>query len=195
LATYTYSKTMSDAGDLLNGGSDNVGYRAPDVPGFGIHQDYSLANFDIRNVVHFSGTYELPFGQGKRFMSGATGFAKQAVGGWSINWSSTLQGGQPIRLSCPSSTAQGLGCGALFTGQPLKLGLRSDANGIISWFGNPGAFTQPCVIGTSGPSGCVALAGAAALGGVTQVPGPGFHRLDFSLFKDFRFTERYRLQF
>ena len=25
--------------------------------------------------------------------------------------------------------------------------------------------------------------------------GPGFHRLDFSLFKDFTFTERYRLQF
>ena len=39
------------------------------------------------------------------------------------------------------------------------------------------------------------LTGTDALGGVTQVEGPGFHRLDFSLFKDFAFNERYRLQF
>ncbi len=41
LATYTYSKTETDAGDLLNGGSLQ-GFRAPDVPGAGIHYDYGL---------------------------------------------------------------------------------------------------------------------------------------------------------
>jgi hypothetical protein len=37
----------------------------------------------------------------------------------------------------------------------------------------------------------------AALGGLqpSQVEGPGFHRLDFSLFKDFQLSERFRLQF
>jgi hypothetical protein len=198
LATYTYSKTMSDAGDLLNGGSDNVNYRAPDVPGFGIQKDYVLANFDIRNVFHFSGGYELPFGKGRRFLSNAGGFTNQIVGGWQILWIATLQDGQPIRLSCPKTTAQGLGCGVLFTGQPLKLGLQdvtlSDGKH-LSWFGNPAAFTQPCVLGTSEPAGCLPLTGNDALGGVTQVPGPGFHRLDFSIFKDFLFKERYRLQF
>ena len=44
------------------------GYRAPDVPGAGIQYDYGLASFDIRNVVHLSGSYELPFGKGKRYM-------------------------------------------------------------------------------------------------------------------------------
>jgi hypothetical protein len=39
------------------------------------------------------------------------------------------------------------------------------------------------------------LTGNAALGGVTQVPGPGFHRLDLSIFKDFQIKERFRLQF
>jgi len=154
-----------------------------------------LANFDIRNVFHFSGGYELPVGKNKRYLSGASGVTNALVGGWSIVWSSTLQGGQPIRLNCPSGTAQSLGCGALFTGQPLKLGIHTDANGILSWFGNPAAFTQPCVLGGNTPNGCVALTGADALGGVTQVPGPGFHRLDLSFFKDFRFNERFRLQF
>jgi len=54
LAAYTFSKTLSDAGDLLNGGSVQ-GYRAPSVPGLGIHLDYGLAGFDIRNVFHLSG--------------------------------------------------------------------------------------------------------------------------------------------
>jgi hypothetical protein len=194
LATYTWAKTLTDAGDLLNGGS-RANYRAPSIPGFGIQADRGLASFDIRNVVHLSGGYELPFGKGKRFMSGATGFADKLVGGWSVISSITLQGGQPIDLTCPSSTASGLNCGALFTGQPLKLGLHTDSIGKLSWYGNPAAFTQPCVLGTSGPAGCVALTGTAALGGITQVAGPGFHRMDFSLFKDFVFNERFRLQF
>jgi hypothetical protein len=200
LFTYTWSKTMSDAGDLLNGGSV-AGFRAPQVPGLGMAFDYGLADFDIRNVFHFSGGYELPFGKGKRFMTGASGAMDKVVGGWSINWSSTFQGGQPISIGCPSGTASNLGCGALYTGQPLDLGLHNDSNGLLSWYGNPKAFTQPCVLGTGGvpepgtPAGCLPLTGAAALGGVTQVPGPGFHRLDFSIFKDIPLSERFRLQF
>jgi len=200
LAAYTFSKTLSDAGDLLNGGSV-AGYRAPSVPGLGIHYDYGLAGFDIRNVFHFSGGYELPFGKGKKYASGATGLQNQAIGGWSLIWSATLQGGQPIGLSCPNTTAAGLGCGDLrVAGQPLDLGLHTDANGKLSWYGNPKAFAQPCVLGPGGaptakPTGCVSLTGAAALGGLTQVPGPGFHRLDFSIFKNFDITERIKMQF
>jgi len=206
LFTYTYSKTMSDAGDLLNGGSIGAsnsynGFRAPDVPGLGQAFDYGLADFDLRNVFHFSGGYELPFGKGKRFASDASGFEDKAIGGWSVVFSTTLQGGQPISIGCPSQTAAALGCGALLTGQPLDLGLHTDANGLLSYYGNPAAFTQPCVLGPGGvpnPAsvpGCVPLTGAAALGGVTQVEGPGFHRLDLSFFKDFVFNERFRLQF
>jgi hypothetical protein len=195
LFTYTWAKTMTDAGDLLNGGSV-AGFRAPNVPGLGMAFDYGLADFDVRNVFHFSGGYELPFGKGKRFLSGGSGITDKALGGWAIVWSTTLQGGQPISLQCPSGTASNLGCGDLFTGQPLDLGLHTDKSGKLSYYGNPAAFTQPCVLGASNPiAGCVALTGAGALGGITQVEGPGFHRLDLSLFKDFRFNERFRLQF
>jgi hypothetical protein len=204
LFTYTWSKTLSDSVDLLNGGStSNVfGYRAPYVPGMGIHADYGLANYDIRNVFHFSGTYDLPFGKGKRFATDASGVKNQVIGGWSVNWSATFQGGQPINITCPSATASGLNCGALrVAGQPLDLGLHTDKNGKLSWYGNPAAFNQPCVLGTGGvpdlknPVGCVPLTGIAALGGLTQVPGPKFDRVDFSIFKNFPITERVNLQF
>jgi hypothetical protein len=40
------------------------------------------------------------------------------------------------------------------------------------------------------------LTGAAALGARRdQIPGPGLHNLDFSLFKTFPFSERYSLEF
>ncbi len=98
----------------------------------------------------------------------------------------------------------GLGCNdILIKGQDPKLGLQqikdpSTGNLHLGWIGNPAAFTQPCVLGSSPPKpiGCVPLTGLAALGGYgTTIPGPGFAKVDFSLFKNFTFKERYTLQF
>jgi Carboxypeptidase regulatory-like domain/TonB dependent receptor len=203
LGTYTWSKSLTDAVDLLNG--DNTGYRAPAVPGFGIEKDYGLAPSDIRNVFHFSGNYELPFGKSKRYMSDAGGVANALVGGWSVNWSAALQGGQPFTIGCPTGTTNGTNCNAL-----LVPGI-SPTSGPhnVTQFWNPAAFTQPCVLGVdpanptgppipipNSPAGCVPLSGIGALGGgPTQVAGPSFKRLDLSAFKDFRLSERFRLQF
>jgi hypothetical protein len=208
LFTYTWSKTRTDAHDLLNGGSIGIdsngtnGYRAPYVPGVGVRGDYGLAPFDIRNVFHLTGLYDLPFGKGKRFGTDASGFKNQVIGGWSVNWSATFQGGQPIQIGCAAQTGSWVGCGALrVPGQPLKLGLFTNRNGQLSYYGNPAAFTQPCVLGPGGvpetgnPTGCVPLTGVAALGGVTEVPGPRFDRVDFSVFKNFPITETKTLQF
>jgi hypothetical protein len=211
LATYTWSKVYSDAHDLLNGGSvgttggsNQNGYRAPSIPGFGIKADYGLAPFDIRNVLHFSGGYELPFGKNKRFMNQG-GIANVVAGGWSIIWSTTLQGGQPVTIPCSTNpTALGTACNAVLVGD-AQPGLHIDSNGKLNFYGNRAAFNQPCVLGGSvanptpipnSPAGCIPLSGLAALGGgPTQVPGPGFHRLDLSFFKDFRISERFRMQF
>ena len=209
LFTYTWSKTLTNSHDLLNGGSigqiagGTNGYRGPFVPGVGVGADYGLAPADVRNVFHFSGTYDMPFGKGKKFAADASGFKNQVIGGWSVNWSMTFQGGQPIQIPCPNQTASWLGCGAVrVPSQPLDLGLHTDKNGLLSWFGNPKAFTQPCVLGAGGvptvgspSSSCLPLTGAAALGGVTEVPGPRFDRVDFSVFKNFPIKETKTLQF
>ena len=188
LATYTYSKTRTDAVDLLNGGS-NSGYRAQDVPGVGIHYDYGLAPFDIRNVLHFGGGYELPFGKGKRYFS-TPGVAEKVLGGWQANASLVLQGGQPITFTCPSGTSSGSGCyDFLVPGQSVERGLHIDSNGKLSFFGNRAAFSQPAQ--------CTALpCPLSTLGGpADQVAGPPFKRMDFSLFKEMQVTERVRMEF
>ena len=79
LVTYTWSKTLGDDQDQLNGGSV-AGYRAPDVPGYGVEYDYGPLNYDIRNVFHASGGYELPFGTGKKYFSSA-GKLENGAGG------------------------------------------------------------------------------------------------------------------
>src|SRR6266496_1761039 len=119
-------------------------FPAPSVVGAGIKYDYGLASFDIRNVFHLSGGYELPFGKGKRFLANSGAMASRIFGGWSINASAVLQGGQPITLSCPDGTAAGTGCYDLVVaGQSQKRGLHGDVNGRLSFFGNPAAFSEP----------------------------------------------------
>ena len=196
LATYTYSKTLTNAFDLLNGGSLG-GFRAPYVPGLGPRFDWGPASFDIRNVVHISGGYELPVGRGKQFLANASKLTDEAVGGWSLNFLSTLQGGQPITLSCPTATTSGTSCyDVRVPGQSEKLGLHTDTNGKLSWFGNPAAFQQPCPLGQPATTGCVPATGAGLLGyGSGTTVGPGFHRLDTSLFKQFPINERFSMQF
>jgi Carboxypeptidase regulatory-like domain/TonB dependent receptor len=198
LFAYTYSKVRSDASDLLNGFASAGGYRAPYIPGMGIHGDYGLANFDIRNVVHFSGSYELPFGKGQKFMGDAHGVTNAFVGGWAVVWASTLQGGQPFQLGCPSTTAAGTQClSFVLAGSHPRTSLQKTPDGNLKML-NAAAFAQPCEVGsTTTPANCVPLPGVLALGGgtPTQIEGPGYHRLDFSLFKNFQLTERARLEF
>jgi hypothetical protein len=195
IADYTYAKAMNDAKDPLNPGGDNYLYRAPLVPGFGIQGDYALANYDVRNLVHFSGIYELPFGSGKHFLTNARGPLNQVVGGWQMNWILTLRDGYPFSVPCSVDTANEgtsqnilgwVGCYADLTPGQNIIGGKHDVN---QWI-NPLAFHNPPA------ATAISRTDFAALGGMgLQAVGPGFHRLDFSLFKEFQTTEKTHLEF
>jgi hypothetical protein len=208
LLTYTYSKALSDAGDLLNGGTTG-GLRAYSIPGLGPRFDYALADFDLRQVLHFSGGYQLPFGKGQKYMNQG-GIANAVLGGWATNWILTLQGGQPVNFTCPTGVISGEGqCNDfLVSGQSPQLGIKSkviDGASRPFWVNNAKAFSQGCELSnTGGPiapdpssvAGCIPVNGAGALGpSPGQIPGPGFHRFDFSTFKNFQITERISTQF
>jgi hypothetical protein len=184
LVSYTFSKTRTDAGDLLSGG--NVGgFRAPGIAGWGIQGDMGLAPFDIRHAITASGTYDLPFGKGRQWMVSSNRLAEFVLGGWTTNWILTLDTGQPDTVNCTQGTGAGTGCFALYTGINPDSGPHN-----VSQYYNPAAFTNP------GPVTQVGQASFAPLGGGnTQVTAPPFHRLDFSVFKAFPITERKRFEF
>ncbi len=107
------------------------------------------------------------------------------LGGWSANWILTLQDGQPGTVPCIITTTTGFGCNALLVpGQNLYAG----PHNVNQWL-NPAAFQSPPVATAIGQSDYAPLGGAPS-----QYRGPGFHRLDFSLFKQFAITERANLE-
>jgi hypothetical protein len=182
LGSYTWSKLRSDASDVL---FSTIGYRAPNVPGFGIQGDYGLGSFDVRQALHFGSTYELPFGRGKRFLSRG-GVADAFAGGWNISGILTLQSGQPFTIGCTVATTSGEGCYALMVpGQDLYAGART----VDHWL-NAAAFVNPGAATSIGQTDFTPLGGAP-----TQAIGPGFHRADVSLAKQWRTSESTRLEF
>lgn len=53
---------------------------------------------DRPHAFKFTGVYDLPFGDGKRFGSGTTGVTKKLISGWEVNTFYTLQSGEPADL-------------------------------------------------------------------------------------------------
>ena len=70
-------------------------------------------------------------------MSDAGGLANAVLGGWSLNWAATLQGGQPFTIPCATNpVAAGTACNAiLLPGSSAKTGLHIDSNNKLSFFG------------------------------------------------------------
>ncbi len=184
LVSYTFAKARTDAGDLLSGGGVG-GFRAPGIPGWGIKKDMGLAGFDIRHAFTASGTYDLPFGRGQRFMPDGSRFAQGLLGNWSTNFILTLDTGQPQTIGCTQTTGSGTGCYALYTGVDPYSGPHN-----VSHYYNAGAFKNPPVVTQVGQSDFSPLGG-----GNTQVSGPPIRRLDFSLFKSFPIGEQRRFEF
>jgi hypothetical protein len=184
LLSYTFSKTRTDAGDLLSGGTVS-GFRAPGVTGWGIQKDMGLAPFDIRHAFTASGTYDLPFGRHRRYLAGSGMLTDLFLGGWSTNWILTLDTGQPQTIGCTVGTGAGTGCYALYSGADPYGGSHN-----VQHFYNAAAFMDPSPVTAIGQQDYSPLGG-----GNTQVSGPPLHRLDFSLFKSFAVKESKRIEF
>jgi hypothetical protein len=182
LANYTYSKCMSDQHTQA---SQNQQYRAQWLPGFGIAGDYGLCDTDATHLVHISGSYELPFGRGRQYMSTANKATDAVLGGWAVNFIYTYQGGQPFTITCPVATSE-FGCFAdVVPGQDINGGTHNKTQ----WL-NPAAFAEPPTATSIGQTDYSVLGG-----GPQQARGPDFQNLDSSLFKNFVFTESIRMQF
>ncbi len=184
LANYTYSKCMTDQRSLE--GSSNPGYRAPWLPGFGRAADYALCSADTAQVVHASGTYNLPFGRKQQFANNVNPVVDAIIGGWITNFIYSHQTGQPFTLSCPISTTADFGC---FANTVPGQGIYAGGKKVSQWL-NPMAFANPPVATQIGQGDYSPLGGSPA-----QARGPNFQNLDMSLFKVLPIHESVKLEF
>jgi len=70
----------------------------------------ALSSFDARHRAVINYVLDLPFGQGKRFASGATGITGMLVSGWTLNGVTTFQAGFPLGFTAtPNLIGSGYG--------------------------------------------------------------------------------------
>jgi len=88
-ASYTWSKTLEQV-TLLNSQDADLNSLRSTRP------EKRLVEFDIPHTISFVTSYELPFGKGRKFLSGANRVTNFLFGGWNISVQYIRRGGQPI---------------------------------------------------------------------------------------------------
>ncbi|HWZ81893.1 MAG TPA: TonB-dependent receptor [Terriglobales bacterium] len=184
-ANYTYSKALDELSDVFR--ARNAAVSATDVQN--LKNDYGPADFDIRNRVVVSTSYELPIFHGNRWL-----------GGWTTNAIVSWNTGAPIGLLDGSSDSNRDGTRI---DRPEFIGPGGPTSAINSHrivggayqYLNPSKFAQAvtCLTdpkaNTHGGKWCNPNLSRGA------IPGPMFANIDFGLSKSFKINERMAFRF
>ncbi|MDQ2774409.1 MAG: carboxypeptidase regulatory-like domain-containing protein [Acidobacteriota bacterium] len=92
LASYTWSKTITDASSQLGGF-----FSSSARDNYNRSLEKALATYDVPSRLVAAFNYELPIGAGKPLLS--QGVASKILGGWQVNGILTYQSGVPIQIS------------------------------------------------------------------------------------------------
>lgn len=178
LTGYTWSHSVDNVPLQQGGGGDGP---APQDPRYRF-LDRASSSFDIRHRWTQTALYNVPFGKGKRFQS-KQGWVNTAFGDWQLNLILIFQTGIPFTPTLASPVAN--------TGTGSRPNLLGDAKlserTLSRWFNT--------ALDTAGaPWGTPALF-TFGNAGRNILRGPGRTNIDFSVFKEFAVTERFKLQF
>jgi hypothetical protein len=184
LTSYVWSHALANSGTPLSG-SNNFGPIDPT----NYASAYSTAAWDIRHNLTTSFNYDLPFGRGKKYFGNMNRAADIVAGNWHMNGILSLRTGQPFGINGANCVGNWGRCLAVFNGSnpnaAPSTGRSPGTNG--QWFdisGYSAAYQNPAAgIYTNGTLG------------LQSNTGPPTRTMDFSVFKDFTFTERIRMQF
>ncbi len=184
-SSYTWGKVLDlNSANLVNG-ADN---EAPTTLNrFNRRLDKGPASFSLLHQFNTNFSYQLPFGNGKTFGKGATGWVDKLIGGWQWNSIFVVNSGFPI-TPLVGSNRSGTGdqrnpdrpnFNPNFKGNPI-LGIKEFKK--TGRYFDPNAFSVP-------------LAGTFGSVGRGQFRGPGMLNVDTSFFKRIPLKERLNLQF
>jgi hypothetical protein len=184
LVSYTYSKgfdngLMDDLGSMT--GADYYPFTTSDgstpLPP---HVDKGLSDINETNNFAASMDYQLPFGKGQRFGSGASGVLEQLAGNWQFNLISHMTSGVPLGIEA-GNYAAGIDYATNFVRPNQSCNGKLSHQSVTEFF-NTSCFPDPAP-------------GTLGLASRTPLSGPNFINFDASLFKDFVIREGTRLQF
>ncbi len=173
LFAYTFSKAIVDVDAPARGN----GVAVQDV--YNLRNERGIAGYDIPHRFVASYVYDVPFGAHGKYLK-STPLLRWAVDGWQLSGITEFQTGLPLSISNPSNQLGGFTA----TQRPIQTGVASLDRGERSldrWF-NTSAFTA---------------AGALQFGTAPRFPlyRPGINNWDLSVMRNFKVTERLRIQF
>jgi len=156
---------------------------------YDLKRSRGIASYSIQHLFNTNFSYLLPFGRGRAFGGGATGWVEKLIGGWQWNGILSAQGGFPI-TPLVGTNRSGNGDSRNpdvpnrnpdFRGKVIlgEDGFKKDPDG--RYF-NPEAFLLPA---------------AGTFGAISRgaFRGPGLFNVDTSFFKQIALNETWSLQF
>jgi hypothetical protein len=177
ILSYTYAHSLDDKSSEAGINGDTSGNGPQNEYDF--NADYSSSSFDITHSFVGSVTANLPFGKGRRSLSGSSRALDTLIGGWQINGIVSLRTGFPFSVAATDINFinQTFGQRADVVGSPKAGGFHK---GVNEWF-NTSSFAQPAM-GNYGNSSRDILR------------APGVENVDASLFKNISLFDRLKLQ-
>ncbi|HTP31816.1 MAG TPA: TonB-dependent receptor [Candidatus Acidoferrales bacterium] len=143
-----------------------------------LQRNKAVAGFDRTHNFQFYGNYPLPFGRGEKYAT--SGVASWILGGWQTNWILSRTSGTPFTVGTSGTSVNSPG--NTQTADQVAPVQILGGHGVGQPYFSPLSFV-PVTDVRFGSSGRNILR------------GPGFFNLDASIFRDFRVTERFHLQF
>jgi Carboxypeptidase regulatory-like domain/TonB dependent receptor len=139
----------------------------------------ALTGFDRTHNLQIYGVYELPFGAGKRWAPG--GPAARLAGGWQFNFILGRMSGTPFTVTSAGTSLNAPGNTQTADQVLAEVNILGNVGPGQSYF-DPNAFAPVTATryGTAGRN---------------SLRGPGIFNMDASLFRNFKLTERFGLQF
>ena len=171
-ANYTWSKSIDF------GWFDNDADYASDANNWRVDRGPSAR--DRTNTLTLGHVYELPFGANQRFLSSASGVVNGIVGGWKFSGMTNLISGPPFDVQTLSTAS--VNSSDWHYLRPDIIGDPHVSNPNRNLWYNPAAFAQP------GPY-------REGTFGRNVLRAPGYASASWALYKDFRLTEKAKLQF
>lgn len=186
LAGYTWSKNISnnegEEGAYADGGAPQG--QNDNNPS----QERGLTVNDVRHRFTFSSLYELPFGNGKRWLSHSNALVNGILGGWELTALASFQTGFPITPQSGIDSAN-VGTGNWRPDRICNGNLPGGDRTVTRWF-DTSCFTNQFLIADNN-NGIFRFGNS----GRSVLTGPGIQNFDFALLKDFNITESKKLQF
>jgi hypothetical protein len=179
LATYTWSHSIDNGPSPFNlGNNSNFPQDA-----YNLKSEIASSDTDIRHNFTFSGLYRLPVGRGQKFFGDWGKVPEFLLGGWQLNGILFLRSGTPVNVVRGASISTCPGVRPNLVGNPNGPPPPQPSPGAPPYYFNVAAFSN------SGLTGCT-----PGTAGRNLIRGPAFQSVDASIFKEFGFAERYKLQ-